>query len=84
MITFLKNFWNAFLHDELAFRRWARGFLLWLGGAAVTVASVGWDTARAWTLKEWIGRLAVAGILGIAGMINLGDKNPPKEATDEK
>jgi len=82
MITWMKKFLNAFLHDEMAFRRWSRGFLLWLGGAAVTVASAGWDVARTWTLKEWLGRLAVAGILGFAGMINLGDKNPPKEGSD--
>jgi hypothetical protein len=84
MLTFLKKFWDAFLHDELAFRRWSRGFLLWLGGAAITVASAGWDVVRTWTLKEWLGRLAIAGILGLAGMINLGDKNPPKEEANVK
>jgi hypothetical protein len=85
VIPVLKSMIHALLWDPMAFRRWARGFALWLGGAAVMVASVGWEVAQHWTLREWLGRLAIAGVLGIGGLISVGEKNaaapqPPPSA----
>ncbi len=75
MIPLIKKIIHALLYDELAAKRWLRGLFMWLGGAGVTVAAVGWEVARAWTLKEWAGRLAIAGLLGVGGMITAGQKN---------
>jgi hypothetical protein len=79
MIPLVRRLVHALLWDELAAKRWVRGFFLWLGGAAVMVASVGWEVAQGWSVKEWVGRLAIAGIAGIGGMITAGEKNPKAE-----
>lgn len=76
MIPLVQKLIYALLWDELAARRWVRGFLLWAGGAAVMVASVGWEVAQAWSVREWVGRLAIAGILGAGGMVTAGERNP--------
>lgn len=80
MITLWRKFWHALLWDELAARRWLRGAVLCVGGAGITVASVGWDVAQGWTLRDWAGRLVFAAVLGAGGMITAGEKNPKPEA----
>lgn len=80
MIPLFRGLVHALLYDELAAKRWIRGFMLWLGGSAVMVASVGWEVAQAWSLREWFGRLSIAGILGLGGMITAGEKNPKPPA----
>ncbi len=80
MIPLVRSIVHALLWDPLAARRWIRGFLLWLGGSAVMVASVGWEVAQAWPFREWVGRLAIAGILGLGGMVTAGEKNPKPAA----
>lgn len=77
MWPLLKKTVHALVWDEMAARRWARGFFLWLGGAAIQVVSVGWPVASEWTAREWIGRLAVAGVLGVGGLVSVGERNPP-------
>jgi hypothetical protein len=58
------------------FERVARSFLLWLGAAGMQVMSVGWDMASAWSWQEWAKRLLFAAILGAAGLLAAGQKNP--------
>ena len=84
MIPLLRKLVYALLWDELAARRWVRGFLLWLGGAGTTVMAVGWDVAREWTPREWAGRMVFASVLGVAGMVTAGEKNPKPGALLEK
>lgn len=75
MIPLVKRLFHALLWDELAARRWIRGLLLWLGGAGIQVVSVGWDVAQGWSWREWSGRMLVAGILGLGGMVTAGERN---------
>ncbi len=90
MLTLIKHLLQAFLYDELAARRWARGFLFWLFGIAVQIvtavtapgqaAGAGIDVILSWTWKEWLVRLALAAVAGTGGAINLGQMNPKEEA----
>lgn len=75
MIPLLAQFFRELLFDKAKARRWTRGIFLWMGGAGIMVASVGWDVAKGWTLREWAGRLAIAGILGLGGLVSVGEKN---------
>lgn len=79
MIPLIRRLLYALLWDELAARRWARGALMWLGGAGITVMAVGWDVASKWTAREWVGRLAFAAVLGAAGMVTAGERNPREQ-----
>ena len=82
MMTWIKKFIDAFLYDEMKFRRWARTTIMALatGGLAFAdqLASVVEGGPR---LIKAIKVIAVV-CAGISVAINLGDKNPPKEATD--
>lgn len=75
MIPFFKHLFHALLHDELAVRRWGRAFLAVVAGGAIQVAGVGWDVASLWSLRECVGRLALACVLGAALAITAGEKN---------
>ena len=79
MLTWLKKFWDAFLHDEMKFRRWARTSIMTLatGGLAFAdqIAAVAEGGPR---LIKIIKTIAVI-CAGLAVAINLGDKNPPAE-----
>ncbi len=80
MIPLITRLWRAFWHDEMFAARWARGFLLWLGSMAAQVVAAGLEVAERWTLRQWVLRLVVAAVVGAAGLINLGQPNPKKEA----
>lgn len=79
MLKLIRRMWRKFWHNEEFARKVLRGLALWAGGAAVQVAGAGWDVVQAWSAREWFGRLAVAGILGLGGWISVGQRNPPKE-----
>lgn len=79
MLTILKKMVQCLLYDDVAVRRWVRGFLFWGTTAMTQVLSVGFDTASKWGTKELIFRLAVSGLAGVAGLINLGEKNQRSE-----
>jgi hypothetical protein len=80
MITFLRRFVVAFLWDELAFVRWARGLMLMLAAGGVGFAdalaealgSPAPGTVRAIKLAS-----LVCGFLG--GAITAGQRNPKAE-----
>lgn len=74
--TKFKRWWR---NDALKRRRLLRGFIGWLGGAAMQMAIVGPDVMMTWTTKRWAIGFAVAAIPGLMGLINLGDKNPPTQ-----
>ena len=76
MIPFIVRMWKTFWMDEAAASRIFRGFLLWCGGMAVNVLAFPWTVVQAWTISEWLYRVAAAGALGFAGMISAGQKNP--------
>ncbi len=82
MITFLKKFWDAFLHDEMKFRRWSRTAIMALstGGLAFADQLAGVVEGGPRLIKT-IKVIAVI-CAGISVAINLGDKNPPKEGTN--
>ena len=63
--------------DPLKVRRWVRALLAWIGAMGMMVIAPGIDSALSWTWQEWLKRLAIAGIFGIVGAINLGQKNDP-------
>ncbi len=81
MVPLIKHLVHALLFDELAVRRWSRGFLLWLATIAGQVV-VDPEAALEWTGKEWALRLAVAALAGSAGLINLGERNPREPAKE--
>jgi len=75
MIPLLRKFWRRFWRDELFIRRWGRAVLAVLGGGAIQVGSVGWEIASQWSWREWVGRLALASLLGVALAITAGERN---------
>jgi hypothetical protein len=79
MITLLKKLAWAFIYDEAAAKRWLRGGFMFLGGMAVNVLAFPYSVVEAWTVREWMFRVAAAGALGIAGTITAGQKNRTPE-----
>ena len=77
MIRLIKKLWNALLYDEVMVRRWGRALLM-----ALATGGMGFSDQLAAVLGapvRWIKIAAViAGFIAVA--INLGEKNPPKEA----
>jgi hypothetical protein len=73
----IPSLYQKIKRDQLAVARYARGFLLWFAGIAGQVVSVGWDAASQWHTRDWLGRLGIASILGIGGLITAGQKNVP-------
>ena len=71
--TVLYELWT----DEAAARRWIRGLLLWAGTTMSAVVAAGFDLASHWTLREWALRLGVSGIVGIAGLVSVGEPTSP-------
>jgi hypothetical protein len=76
MIPLIKKFFRNLFFDEMAAARLMRGFLLWLSGMAVSVLAYPMEVVQAWNMKDWGYRMAVAGVMGAAGMITAGQKNP--------
>jgi hypothetical protein len=70
--------------DPLKIRRWVRGFIAWLAGILTQVLAAGIDAAVDWKWQDWVKRLGVAGLFGLVGLINLGDKNLPTPTPEEK
>ena len=79
MIPLLTGIWKKILYDEMAVARWSRGFLLWLGGMAVSVLAYPIELVQTWGPRDWAYRIGAAGALGVAGIITAGQKNPPKD-----
>lgn len=79
MIPLFKKLFQKLFFDELAAARLLRGFLLWVGGMAVSVLAYPFDNVVTWTMKEWAYRVAAAGALGFAGMVTAGQKNQTPE-----
>lgn len=76
MIPLVRSMIHALLWDAMAVRRWMRGFAMWAGAVLMQVVSAGFDVVRGWSLREWAGRIGVAAVLGIGGLISVGEKNP--------
>lgn len=79
MITLLKKLWVKILYDEMAIARWGRGVLLWVAGMGISVLAYPIEVVQTWNLRDWGYRLVVAGVMGGAGMVTAGQKNPPKD-----
>ena len=84
MIKLWKKFWKKLLYDELAAARWGRGFLLWVGGMAVSVLAYPIELVQTWGPRDWAYRIGAAGALGFAGIITAGQKNPSPEKIKEE
>jgi len=76
MWPLLKTLVHEALFDADRARRWLRGATFWLGGAAVTVAAAGWEAASHWTLRDWLGRLALASVVGLGGLMSSRSGEP--------
>lgn len=78
MITFLRRIFVAFLWDELAFTRWARGLMLMLAaggmGFADQLAALIGAPGAVKTIKV---AAVICGFLG--GAITAGERNPREE-----
>lgn len=81
MKTLITKTLHALWTDELAARRWIRGGLLWAGAVGTQLVSAGAEAAEQWTLRQWAVRLLVAGIVGAAGMVTAGERNPKPQCT---
>ena len=79
MLTLFVKLWKAALYDEMAVKRWGRGFLLWAGGMATSVLAFPIEVVQTWGPRDWAYRVAAAGALGIAGLVTAGQKNPTPE-----
>ena len=79
MIPFLKKLWMKFFFDEMAAARLMRGFLLWASGMGVSVLAYPIEVVQTWQVKDWAYRCAVAGVMGVAGMVTAGQKNRTPE-----
>lgn len=77
MIPLLQHLWDALLHDEMAMKRWLRGGLLLCSTAAAQVVPYGMAAVRDWAWLDWAVVLAISLGSGLAGLINLGEPNPP-------
>jgi hypothetical protein len=66
--------------DEAKLARYSRAFLAWVAGLALQVVSVGADTVATWTPRRWAIGFLVAAIMGVAGLISVGQKNPTSPA----
>ena len=84
MIKLWKKFWKKLLYDELAAARWGRGFLLWVGGMAVSVPAYPIELVQTWGPRDWAYRIGAAGALGFAGIITAGQKNLPPDKIKEE
>lgn len=75
MVTLWKKFIDAFLHDEMAVKRWARGGLNFAAtiGAQLVVADSAWAT---WSGKQWLLHSVPAIVAFFAGTVTAGDKTP--------
>jgi hypothetical protein len=76
MLTLLKRIIYQLLWDELAAVRWLRGLLHFLAILGVQLVAAGEPAIRAWSLRDWCWRAAVAGIGLLGGMVTAGDKTP--------
>jgi len=81
MKPLLIKLWNALLYDEMKVRRWLRVAVMAIGGSGLGYADQIAATINAPGAVKIIKVLAVI-CMGISVMINLGDKNPPKEGSD--
>ena len=79
MITMLSKLWKRILYDEMAAARWGRGFLLWLASMSVSVLAFPIEVVQTWGVRDWMYRLAAAGVMGAAGLVTAGQRNPPPE-----
>jgi hypothetical protein len=79
MIPLFRRMIFALLWDELAFVRWARGILLLVATAGLSIAAAPPGEAARWTAKEWAVRVGFGLAAAAAGMITAGEKNraPP-------
>jgi hypothetical protein len=81
MIPLLKKLWDSLLHDEMKVRRWLRVAVMAIGGSGLGYADQIAATINTPGAIKTIKVLAVV-CMGISVMINLGDKNPPKEGNN--
>ena len=78
MIPLFKKLIAALLYDDLAVRRWLRAAVMAMAGSGMM-----WGdqiAANLGTPAKWV-KVCAVGCMIIAGIINLGEKNP-KEVTD--
>jgi hypothetical protein len=83
MVTLFRKFIDAFLHDEMAAKRWIRGGLNFGATiAAQVVIDPAWVT---WTFKQWLVHSVPAVVSFFAGTVTAGDKTPAnvKELANE-
>ena len=84
MIPLFRNVFKKILYDEMAAARWGRGFLLWVGGMAVSVLAYPIELVQTWGPRDWVYRVGAAAALGMAGMITAGQKNLPPDKIKEE
>jgi len=84
MLTWLKKFWDAFLHDELAFRRYMRVGIMTMAAGGLTFADQLAGVVQGGPQLIQVIKVIAVICAGIAVAINLGDKNPPKIEGDLK
>jgi hypothetical protein len=80
-VRYIRKSVNWVKNDRIKSQRWTRAFLAWFGAMGSMLVGPGINAAINWSLQDWGKRLLVAGIFGIVGAINLGDKNaePPQQ-----
>ena len=79
MIPLIKAWWMALWFDPTSAAKLLRSAALFVGAMAVNVLAFPWVVVAAWTLPEWLYRVAAAGAIGFAGTIGVGQKNQTPE-----
>ena len=75
----MTRIWARIKGDELKLARYSRAFLLWASGLTMQVLSVPLGEAAHWGPREWAKRFAIAALMGAAGLITGGQRNPTPE-----
>jgi hypothetical protein len=75
MIPLIRSFVLELLYSPEAARVWFRSFLAWASGVGAQVVAAPPGEIAKWTLKDWVIRCAIAGVLGFALMLKAGEKN---------
>jgi hypothetical protein len=84
MMKQIKKAAEAMQKDNMKLRRYTRGVLAWLGATALQMTAVGPDVMMTWTPKRWVMGFLASGIVGIVGLINLGEKNQTDSASTDQ
>jgi len=67
MFLLIFHYIRDFLFDETAAKRWLVGGSAFVFTVLAQVTVGGWDAASHWTVREWLGKCAVAAVAALHG-----------------